>query len=116
MFGFQNNIWLNHFFAALLGVAFFGAIVLITRGEAMGMGDVKLAGALGLIFGWPDIIMVLTLSFIIGSIFGIYLMIRKKKGMKDAVPFGPFLVIGSALTFFAGFEIINGYFKLFGLF
>lgn len=116
MFGLQNNIWLNHFFSAFLGIAFFGAIVLISRGRAMGMGDVKLAGSLGLIFGWPDIIMVLGLSFIVGSIFSVYLIFKKKKGMKDAVPFGPFLTIGSALTFFTGYEIINGYFKLFGLF
>ncbi len=107
--------WFNHFFAALLAVIFFWLIIFFSRGKAMGWGDLKLAGALGLIFGWPDIIMTLMLSFLIGGIFSSVLLIKGKKKMKDAVPFGPFLVIGSALTFFLGFQIIDWYFKLFGI-
>ena len=82
----------------------------------MGLGDFKLVAALGLIFGWPDILMVIFLAFIIGALVGIVFLIRKKKKMKDAIPFGPFLVIGAALTFFLGHQIIEGYFKLFGLY
>lgn len=113
-----NSQWLmviNHFFAALIAMLFFGAIILLTKGKAMGMGDFKLVGALGLIFGWPDILMVLFLAFIIGAVFSVVLLIRKKKKIKEAVPFGPFLVIAASLTFFFGYQIIDGYFKLFGL-
>ncbi|MDP3014871.1 MAG: prepilin peptidase [bacterium] len=113
-----NSQWLmvmNHLFAALIAMAFFGAIILLTKGKAMGVGDFKLVGALGLIFGWPDILMVLFLAFIIGAVFSVILLIGKKKKIKEAVPFGPFLVVASSLTFFFGYQIIDGYFKLFGL-
>jgi prepilin signal peptidase PulO-like enzyme (type II secretory pathway) len=116
IFGLRENIWISYSVAALLGMAIFGAIILLSRGKAMGLGDFKFVAALGLIFGWPDILMVIFLAFIIGALVGIVFLIRKKKKMKDAIPFGPFLVIGAALTFFLGHQIIEGYFKLFGLY
>jgi len=79
----------------------------------MGWGDFKLAGALGLIFGWPDILIVVALSFIIGSLVSVFLMLKKKKTMKDIVPFGPFLIVGATIVFFFGYQLINLYFKLF---
>ena len=115
LFNPPGNIWLNHLFAALLSSAFFAAIILITRGRAMGWGDFKLAGALGLIFGWPDVLMVVALSFVIGSLFVLPLLIKGKKKMKDVVPFGPFLVVSGALTFFFGFQIIAAYFNFFNI-
>ncbi len=115
IFGWRNDIWLNHIFAVFVGLAIFLLIVVLSKGKAMGWGDVKLVGALGLIFGWPDAIMVLTLAFIIGAFVGIILMIIGTKNIKDMIPFGPFLIISSAVTFFFGYEIIYGYFKLFGM-
>lgn len=116
LFGSLGNIWVNHISAAVLAMAFFGLIIGISRGRGMGVGDLKLGGALGLIFGWPNILFVLALSFIVGAAIGIILMLKKTKTMKDIVPFGPFLVIGSALVFFFGFQIVNLYFKFFGLY
>ena len=113
--GFRESIWVNHFFAAFVGLVFFGLIIGLSRGRAMGWGDLKLAGALGLIFGWPDIVLVLMLSFIIGSIVSVGLMVRGRKTMGDAVPFGPFLVIGAATVFFFGFRIMSLYFGSFGV-
>lgn len=110
-----NNIWLNHLSAAFLAMFFFGAVILITRGRGMGWGDFKLGGALGLIFGWPDILAVLALAFIIGALSSIVLMARGEKGMKDAVPFGPFLIIGATLVFFLGFQMTQFYFRIFGI-
>ena len=114
LFGLRENIWLNHFFAALLGMFFFGLIIFLSRSRAMGWGDFKLIGPLGFIFGWPDILMIIFLSFIVGSICVLPLLIKKEKTMKDAVPFGPFLIIAATLTFFFGYWIIDGYFSLFG--
>jgi prepilin signal peptidase PulO-like enzyme (type II secretory pathway) len=115
LFGFRGNIWTNHLLGAIAGLAIVGLIIMITRGKGMGMGDLKLAGALGIIFGWPDIIFVLIFSFVIGSIYGIYLLIRRIKGFKDSVPFGPFLVLGSATLIFFGQDILMRYFKIFEL-
>ncbi len=116
IFGLSGNIWASHIIAAMLGMAFFGAIIILSRGAAMGWGDFKLVGAIGLIFGWPDILLVLMVAFIIGALITLPLLIKKKKRLKDAVPFGPFLVLGGTLVFFFGFQIIDYYFKLFGLY
>lgn len=113
--GLRDSIWTNHIIAAIIGLAFFGTVIVGSRGRAMGWGDFKLAGALGLIFGWPDIVLVLAFSFIIGSIISLGLMARGSKGMKDAVPFGPFLVIGATTVFFFGYQLIGLYFGLFAL-
>lgn len=115
LFGFRQNIWFNHLGAALLALLLIGLIVFITRGKGMGVGDLKFAGALGLIFGWPDIIFVLVFSFVLGSLFGICLLIKKLKGLKDSVSFGPFLVLGALTVFFFGPNILSAYFKLFNL-
>jgi prepilin signal peptidase PulO-like enzyme (type II secretory pathway) len=74
-----------------------------------------LIGALGLVFGWPDIVLVILLSFVIGSIISVGLMIKGLKSMKDAVPFGPFLVASSVFVFFFGFQFMSLYFGLFGV-
>lgn len=115
LFGFRGNIWMNHLLGAIIGLAVIGLIILITRGKGMGIGDLKLAGALGIIFGWPDTVFVLVFSFIIGSIYGIYLLIKRIKGFKDSVPFGPFLVLGSITLIFFGQSILTQYFKFFEL-
>ncbi len=112
LFLFTENVWLNHLLGFIFAVIVFSLTIFISKGKGMGFGDLKLAAALGLIFGWPDILMILFLSFLIGGLAGIILIILKKKKMKDGLPFGPFLVTAAALTFFFGFQIINGYFVL----
>lgn len=113
LLGSQENIWTNRLFGAFIGILFVGLIILISRGRGMGMGDLKLVAALGLIFGWPDVLLILFLAFIIGSIFVLPMLIRKQKGMKDAIPFGPFIIVGAVLVFFFGFEIMKIYFTFF---
>jgi len=114
-FGLQGNVWQNHIFAAFLGAALIALIFFGTKGKAIGFGDVKLFGALGLLFGWPDIVLVFFLSFIVGALFSVPLLIRRLKGMKDFVPFAPFIAVASLIIFFAGDVIMNWYFSLLGL-
>ncbi|MEK7554691.1 MAG: prepilin peptidase [Patescibacteria group bacterium] len=113
IFGFRENILLNHIVAALFGLAFFGIIWGLSRGRAMGMGDVKLAGVTGLLLGWPDTMFALLLAFIVGALFGILLIVRRKKNMKSSVAFGPFVAIGVALIVSCGQKLMDGYFALF---
>ncbi|HEY4475478.1 MAG TPA: prepilin peptidase [Candidatus Paceibacterota bacterium] len=113
IFGLRNNVWLNHFSAAFLGLAFFGLIVVLTRGRGMGMGDVKLAGASGLLLGWPDAGLAFLLAFIAGAIWSIILMALGQKKMKSTVPFGPFIALGIGLVIFFGKAILDYYFFLF---
>jgi len=113
LFGFRENIWLNHLLAAVFGAIFFGLIFFLSRGRAMGFGDVKLAAASGLLLGWPDTAVALALAFIVGALWGILLVVRGRREMKSSVPFGPFIVIGIFLIIFFGKHIMDGYFALF---
>lgn len=111
-FPFQD-VWVNHLLGGALGFIFFFTIFYLSRGRGMGFGDVKLATASGILLGLPDIIMAISLSFIVGGIVGLFLMIFKGKSRKDRVPFGPFFVLGIILTFFFGHDILNLYFAAF---
>jgi len=99
--------------AAFVAAGFFLLIVLISKGQWMGVGDIKLAFLMGLFLGWPNILVALFLAFFIGAVVGIGLIILKKKGLKSEVPFGPFLTIGTFLALFFGGEMLAWYFSLF---
>lgn len=73
---------------------FFFLLWVITRGRGMGFGDVKLAFLLGLLLGFPSIIIALYVAFLTGAVVGVILIVKGKKSLKTKVAFGPFLIIG----------------------
>jgi leader peptidase (prepilin peptidase)/N-methyltransferase len=83
------------------------AVIAYPRG--MGMGDVKLAGAMGLFLGL-SIIPALLVAFLSGSVVGISILAREGlAGRKKAVPFGVFLALGGIVGVLAGPELIDVY-------
>jgi len=104
---------INPFLSAALASAFFLAIILISRGRWMGWGDVKLAFFMGLLLGFPNILIALFLAFFFGAIMGIGLIIIGKKTLKSEIPFGPFLVAGTFIALFWGNSLISWYSDLF---
>ncbi|MBU1102917.1 prepilin peptidase [Patescibacteria group bacterium] len=108
------GIWrpfLFYFLSAVGAAVFFLAIVLVTKGKGMGVGDVKLAFLMGLILGWPNILVALLLAFSSGALVGLGLIVAKQKTLKSQIPFGPFLISGTLVSFFFGSAIINWYFS-----
>jgi len=75
----------------------------------MGLGDLKLVIPIGLLVGWPDIILVLAFSFIIGAVVSLLLMGLRQKSFKDGVPFGPFLATAVFVMMFYGEAILGWY-------
>lgn len=105
----------GYLLSALGASAFFLAVVLITRGRGMGLGDVKLAFLMGLILGWPQILLALLLAFGGGAIVGVGLVIANRKTLKSQIPFGPFLVGSTIFTLLASPYLIDWYFNFLGL-
>lgn len=95
----------------LIGGLLFLLIAIISKG-AMGGGDIKLITSLGFILGWKKTILNILLAFIIGALISIILLITKKKGRKDAIPFGPFINLAFLITLFYGSSIINCYIEM----
>jgi prepilin signal peptidase PulO-like enzyme (type II secretory pathway) len=115
----QGQSWIYQFgiaIAAAIGAAlFFGLLIAITRGRGMGMGDMKLAFALGLLFSWPEILPLVMLAFVIGAVVGVALIARGSKKMKSAVPFGPFLALAAAAVFFFWQPLLGAYLRFFNI-
>lgn len=114
-FGDWNN-WINLLsnvgWGALIGIAVPLIVVFIGRGKWMGEGDVSLGLMIGILVGFPNILVAYIFAFILGSIYGLLLMAFNRKDIKDPIPFGPFLIIGSLIAFFAGAFLINWYIQI----
>ena len=104
------NIAIDMLLGMIAGAGIFLFITLvgglIAGKEAMGFGDVKLMGGLGLFFGWRIIIIISLIAFLLGAIVGITLMLRKKKKSDEYIPFGPFIVISAVIAMFVPFKLL----------
>jgi leader peptidase (prepilin peptidase) / N-methyltransferase len=99
--------------AAAAGGGFFLLAALLYP-SGMGMGDVKLAGMLGLYLG-RAVAPAILIALIAGVAVGVAMIARKgaTEGRKTAVPFGPFLALGGLIGFFAGNELVDAYLDTF---
>ena len=90
----------------LAGFGAFGLFLAITLAypQGMGGGDVKLAGLVGLLVGFPGVLVSLWITIVSGGLVAVLLLLLRKKGRKDAIPFGPFLALGAMIVLLAGTE------------
>lgn len=98
----------------VIGGGFYFLIFIVSNGN-MGGGDIKLMAALGVWLGTLDTVLAIFLTFIIGAVVSVALLLTKIKGRKDAIPFGPFIVIGTFLTVLYKSEILEWYFNILGI-
>ena len=70
------------------------------------MGDVKLLAMVGALFGPEAAVYTIMVGSIIGTIFGVAIIIFKRKDLSYHLPFGPYLAIATVLFLFTGFEIV----------
>ena len=110
--GFSSML-IQHFLAGLGAFIFFFALYIGTRRRGMGLGDVKFAFVMGLLLGFPLIVMGLYLAFLTGAVIAIILIVSKKKHFqKDTISFGPFLVLGTYCSLIGGITLWNFLIKL----
>lgn len=95
----SSTVFIDKIFGMFAGAGIFLLITLIGGAiagkEAMGFGDVKLMGALGLIFGLINTIIITVLSFLLGAVISIALLASKKKKTNEYIPFGPFIILAT---------------------
>ncbi len=112
LYGLSNvAITINMLLGMITGAGIFLLITLVGGAiygkEAMGFGDVKLMGALGIYFGFSNIIIITLVSFLIGAILSIILLISRIKKSNEYIPFGPFIVIATFISIYVPFEQIK---------
>jgi len=103
------NAFIGGVFSALL----FAGLYLAARG-GMGFGDVKLSLLLGLMLGFPLILVAVPLGFIAGGAVAVVLLAAKRRTMKSPVPFAPFLAGASLVAMLGGTALMEWYLGLFG--
>ena len=104
----QWNEFLYHILGMVIGGGFFLFIAMVTNG-AMGGGDIKIMAALGFLFGVKNTLLLMFLSFVLGGILSIILLLLKIKKRKDPIPFGPFICLAAVITIFWGNQIVEWY-------
>ena len=114
--GLALNIYLNPVrwwmpLAFSAGAFAFMLIINLIYPKGMGMGDVKLSLMVGA-FLVKSVIAGLFLGFLVGAIFGVTVIIKKRK-MRQTIPFGPFISIGSIIALFWGDNILKWYTSFF---
>ncbi|GAB4074987.1 A24 family peptidase [Barrientosiimonas marina] len=100
--------WWSSAVGALMGVIIIALIILISRG-GMGGGDMKLFALLGIVLGFQKTLLALLLSSVIGALIGGVLLGLKRINRKQPIPFGPFIVMGSLISYFQGDFLLAWY-------
>jgi leader peptidase (prepilin peptidase) / N-methyltransferase len=111
--GFDGHWW--PFERALIGLALlfaFYALTWLVYPAGMGLGDVKLAGVVGLYLGWlgwGELVVGAFAAFLVGSVVAVGLVLFAGGGRKTRVPFGPFMLVGALIGIFAGHPVADAY-------
>lgn len=95
--------------AIAIAVIPFFALYWLSHEKWLGFGDVKMAFLMGLLLGFPNILVALFLAFNLGAFVSILLVAFGKKTLKNEIPFGPFLVLATFITLLYGEAIIKWY-------
>ena len=64
-----------------------------------------MAGLFGLLLGYPGVLMALWISIMTGGSVAVALLLMRKRGRKDAIPFGPFLSFGALVVLLVGVDV-----------
>ncbi len=107
--------WWAPLAGGLLGFTVFwllGVVGVALLGEgALGAGDVKLAAYVGCVVGFPLVVEALLLTFLLGGVGAALVLLARRDslrgGLRIAIPYGPFLVLGAAITLIWGMELLR---------
>ena len=101
----------------MAGLAALYFILMFIRPDAMGFGDIKLAGVLGLFLGWSgwgSLLIGAFAAFVLGGVYGIILILAHRAKGKSGIPFGPWMLAGAWVGIFFGNQIWGAYLALLG--
>ena len=105
--------WLNGLLAVATSLVFFlflyYLVKLLWHKEALGWADIKLIIPLSYLVAWPNNLIAIFLSFIIGGFFATILLLSQRKQIGQLVPFGPFLVLGFLISINYAQPLLNWY-------
>ncbi len=105
---------LGSFVSGIIGGMVF-LIPLLIYPEGMGWGDVKLGALIGLVTGFPAVIVAILVALLSGGLVAIFLVLTRRRGRKETIPFAPFLSLGALVALGWGEQLLHWYLGLFWL-
>ncbi len=106
---FATNTFLQTIAGSIAIGLFFLLLIVVTKGRGMGGGDLKLGFLIGLLTGWPNMVVAIFLGFLTGAFVSIILVIAQRRKVKQTIPFGPFLIIACFIVMFFGNQLFSWY-------
>ncbi|QNE47969.1 prepilin peptidase [Glaciihabitans sp. INWT7] len=103
---------------AMAGLFLFYLVMALVYPGGMGLGDVKLAGVLGIYLGWAGwgaVAVGAFSAFLLAGVFSIILLATKRAGRKSGIPFGPWMFAGAWLGIVVGNAVFASYLSVFDL-
>jgi len=112
----QTTVWTG-LMQSLIGIlAGAGSLYLVAvvgrmifKKDAMGLGDVKLLGAIGAFLGWRAVVFTIVVSSFAGSIVGVALIALGDREWQSKIPYGPYIALAAVLWIFFGVDLWNAY-------
>ena len=104
---FQDNLTFTNRLIGFFCISLPLLIIALMIPDAFGGGDIKLMAVCGFYLGVQLILLGFFLGLVTGGIYGVYLLLTKKKGKKEHIAFGPFLCTGMVIALFFGTQIIT---------
>jgi len=105
----------NLILAGLAGSGFFALQYFVSSGRWVGGGDIRLGAVMGLMLGWPMLLVALFLAYLSGALIGVSLIVLGKKKMSSELPFGAFLAPATLVTLLFGLPLLSWYLNLINL-
>jgi prepilin signal peptidase PulO-like enzyme (type II secretory pathway) len=93
--------WMSNFVSSLIAVviiAFVMGMCLLIMKNSIGMGDVKIILVMSALLGLANVLVAIFVSLIVSFIAAVFLLVTKKKGRKDTLPFAPFILTGTLMS------------------
>lgn len=103
--------WYDSLIGGIVGFSLIMMIILVSRG-GMGAGDMKLFGVLGIILGWKLTLLTLFIAALLGALIGGLLIATKIISRRQPIPFGPYIIVGTFLSYYFGEQILTYYLNL----
>jgi len=103
------EVFLWHLVAGVIAGGFFLTQFIISRGRWIGGGDIRMGLIMGFMVGWPGILVALFISYVLGALISVLIVLKAKKKWSSQIAFGTFLSFGTFITILYGKFIVGWY-------
>ncbi len=107
--------WVSMLIGAIFGGGVFWIQYVLSRGRAIGGGDIRLGVLMGLLLSWPNVLVAIFVAYMAGLVVGVPLLIMGAKKLSSKIPFGTFLAVGTYVALLWGKDLLQWYLTAAGL-